>query len=173
MFRRSGSAHDACTMAAIQDRRRGRRMEPRSQLVCRERLFMSSMGVQGHNERCATQHEPDAGMRMSVDTAFVTFGQTKEPFGIEVVSGQILIIAACKEPFGERAHDLRHLDAYRLFAGFEARRKRREGPLARIGGIVRGVEQGVDFVEHLDLSSDFGEWITNELKAAFYTTDEG
>ena len=75
------------------------------------------MNVQGVYQSRTFLHNPDAGMFVAMNAAFVTFRQTKPAFQIKIVARLIRVIAAHEQPLMKAVHDLAHVLPDRIIAG--------------------------------------------------------
>jgi len=107
---------------------------------------------------------------MTVDAALMTFGRTEEPFEVEVVAREVVV--ADEKPVGKGGHDLSHLGSNGVGARIEVLGEREEFALAQGGLAALGVEQSVDFSDHLDMVGDLSERLASDLEPFVYAPDE-
>ena len=81
-----------------------------------ERVGVTRVGVEGGQERGPLLHDADASVRAAMDASFVTLGQSKGAFEVEVVCGQPRVVATREEAGGEGVHDAAHMGVQRVGA---------------------------------------------------------
>jgi hypothetical protein len=69
---------------------------------------VAEMGVQGRHQRGTLPDDPHTCMTVPVNPAFMSLGTAKEAFQVEVVVGQVWIVATHKQARRERRHNRRH-----------------------------------------------------------------
>ena len=80
-------------------------------------ILKALVNVQGVYQSRAFLHNPDAGMFVSMNAAFVTLRQTKPAFQVEIVARLIRIVAADEQPLMKAVHDPAHVLPDRIIAG--------------------------------------------------------
>ena len=84
-----------------------------------ERLLAIQVSVQYGDESWPFLNDANPGMAMAVDMSLVAFGKAEESLEIEIVVGQVRLIAT-DEQAGEKAgHHLAHVLPDRIVAGLE------------------------------------------------------
>ncbi len=95
-------------------------------------------------------------MPVTVDVSLVAFGQTEEAFQIEIVVGQVRLLAADKQAGEKVGHHLAHVLSDRIVAGLELVPQGFETCLALGGSALERVESRVN-LGHIGylLANDF------------------
>ena len=78
---------------------------------------MVQMHIQGMYQSRAFLHNPDAGMLVSMNAAFVRLRLTKPAFQVEIVARLVRVVAAHEQPPLKAGHDLAHVLLDRIIAG--------------------------------------------------------
>ena len=85
----------------------------------RERLVAIQVSVQHGDESWPFLNDANPGVAMAVDMSLMAFGKAEEALEIEIVVGQVRLIAT-DEQTGEKAgHHLAHVLSDRIVAGLE------------------------------------------------------
>ena len=84
-----------------------------------ERLVAIQVSVQHWDESWPFLNDANPGMAVAVDVSLVAFGKTEESLEIEIIVGQVRLIAT-DEQAGEKAvHHFAHVLPDRIVAGLE------------------------------------------------------
>lgn len=88
---------------------------------------MMQVGVQGGHQRGPFQDDAHARMAVTMNATLVSLGATKEPFQIEVVTGNVGHVFAHEQAGDKGVHGLGHRLSHRLVRAMEASLERAEG----------------------------------------------
>ena len=77
---------------------------------------MVQMHIQSMHQGRTFLHNPDAGMLVSMNAAFVPLRLTKPAFQVEIVSRLVRVVAAHEQPPMKAGHDLAHVLLDRIIA---------------------------------------------------------
>ena len=101
------------------------------EIVCRKRVAMHLMGVQGQHQGGTFLNDADTGMLVSVDASFVAFGLPEPALQIKIILRQTGIVAANKQARLETGHDFAHVLRYRI--------------VVRLKGVAQGLKSAPTF----------------------------
>lgn len=111
---------------------------------------MMQVGVQGGDQRGSFHDDPHARMTVAVDATLVPLGTAKEPFQIQIVTGNVGHIFADEQAGDKGVHGLGHRLPHRLVRALEASLQRtKAGPPPWYRAAVR-VERGGHLAKVLD-----------------------
>jgi hypothetical protein len=113
-----------------------------------------AMGVQGEHHGFTFLHDSYSRMTAAVDATFVTFGQPKPAFQVQVVARPIAAIAASEEASLETGHHASHLLADRIPVLQQRTRQRAVTPPSFRTTTRRWVQQRVHFANRGDVAGD-------------------
>ena len=109
-----------------------------------ERLTAIQVSVEHGDESWPFLDDANPGVAVAVDVSLVAFGQTEEAFQIEIVVGQVRLLAADKQAGEKAGHHLTHMLSDRIVAGLELVPQGFETRLALGGSALERVESRVD-----------------------------
>lgn len=111
---------------------------------------MMQVGVQGDDQRGAFHDDPHARMAVAMDAALVPLGAAKEPFQIQIVTGDIGHVFADEQAGDKSRHGLGHLPSYRLVRALEASLQRTKGGPPLFHAAAVRIERGRDLADVRD-----------------------
>ena len=78
---------------------------------------MADVFIQGVHQSRAFLHNPDAGMFVSVNPAFMSLRLAKPAFQVEIVARLVWVVAAHEQARLKAGHDLAHVLPDQIIAG--------------------------------------------------------
>lgn len=118
--RRPRLPHDPASLAGLGLRGRNRSLDIGLEVGHREGAGMMQVGVQGGNQRGSFHDDPHACMAVAMNATLMPLGATKEPFQIQIVTGNVGHVFADEQAGDKGVHGLGHGLPHRLVRALEA-----------------------------------------------------
>lgn len=162
---RAGQTHDPSSPFALALARGRSGVKPGREFLLGEGVRVSPVGVEHGQQRRPAMDDSDSGVGVTVDVALVAFGETERPLQIQVVHGQVGLVAAREQAGAERGHRSGHVLVDRVRALAQTRAEREE-PIQSLGTWAgRRVQSVREVLEPLHVPGHGGQLVVDGRRA--------
>jgi hypothetical protein len=137
-----------------------------------EGLGVTAVSVKSGKEDWPLLDNANARMRATVDLTLMTFGAAECALEVEVVLGQLEVVATGEEPWREREHDLTHGEQHGVRVAAVERRQRIEVVTALGAGPVFGLQKRPDGLHLFGVSPNLAQRIGDQTSAPLDTVTQ-